>query len=556
MIYIDILTVTLSRDSIEVRTPVFSGEGLALCDLPSPTDILSPIDYRTARRSTTGLRLKETPSLNGRLNDQNGSYPPSGSPVIGARPPPSPSGYSVNSVSSAYSREKKILISQILGSWNEEEEPRYSGHQFGSPKREREPRPISLVLRPTSSGGPTLQVLSPPPVRVSLAARRGTTLPSPLPPVPAPRRQSRRPITPSHRLRESASNVSESRNSGSLTPEEGLIQLQMRAQRADNDMPLRYRRSFRHVRGLTPRTLPTASRLLQLSITAAPVNAHLDNLEDDAIRSDSEESQIESTSASSLDGLEPLSTPPDDAVPGITITRSIKGSSATSKHASPSICVREDKDANSFLDFEPGTPLSPPSPAVQSPFSVAQSQLFIHNNIYAHDSDDGPAEQSYAGPSTNNHKKQRDRGAKRRASPISPPAIDDLHGSMTKLGTLNPGAGARQSVYSNGGRTRGSGTSGARGTRAVGKSHRRRSSGVVRRSHRPTSRSGSNVTRKSGNWGPSGTISVIGGVGLRPGIGSKIMDKGLSRSRVHDDYRTIDASCEPPTRQSIYEVEN
>ena len=489
---------------------------------------MSPNDYRTACRSTTGLRFKGTPSPNGRLNHENNVYPPSGSPVTGEHPP-SPSGYSVNGVWSTYGREQNVLISQAIGYLNEEEKPWCSSPQFGPPKRERERRPTSLVLRPASSGGPALQVLSPPPVRVSLAARRGTTVPSPLPRVPSPPEQSRRTTRPSQHLYESTHDVSEPRSSASLTPEEGLIQI--RTRRADSNTSLGYRRSFKHVRGLTSRTLPTASRLLQLSITAAPVNAGLDRLDDDGIQSGSEESPIESVSVFSSDESDLLSTPPDDTIPDITVTKSGNDYSATYKHNYSSIRVGEDKYASSFLDFEPGTPLSPPSPAAQSPFSVAQSQMFIYNNLHARDGVDGLPEQSYAGTSTNHHKKQRDRGTRRRASPIPDPIIDNPHGSKTRPGTLNPsmpGAGARQSAYSNGGKTRASGTSGARGTRVVGKSHRRRRSGVVRRSHRPSSRSGHNMTRRSGHQGPNGSNSVIGGANLRPEIGSKMKDKSPS----------------------------
>ena len=435
---------------------------------------MAPLDYRTARRSTAGLRFQEILSPKGRLDHENNACRPGGSPVNGAYPP-SPSVYSVNSASSTYGCEQNVDVSQTTGYLSEEEEPCFSGPEFGPPRREREPpRPTSLVLRPASSGGPALQTLSPPPVRVSLAARRGTALPSPLPPAPSPRKQSRRSIRPSQHLHEPSHNVSEPRSSASLTPEEGLIQLQIRTQRADSNAPLGYRRSFRHVRGLTSRTLPTASRLLTLSISAAPVNARLDSLDDDETQSEYGELQIESVSASSSDESEPLSTPPGDNVPDITITRSRKDSSATSKHTHSSTCAREDKYASSFLDFEPGTPLSPPSPSPQSPFSVVQSQLFTYNDLYVRDGVDGPVELSYS--------------------------VNDR-----TLSPSIPGASARQGGYSDGGKTRGSGTSDAYGTRVVGNPHRRRRSGVGRRSHRPRSRSSNNVTGRSGNWDPSGT---------------------------------------------------
>lgn len=178
---------------------------------------------------------------------------------------------------------------------------------FGSsirPSEAREPRPTSLVFRPASSGGPAPLILSPPPARSALPRGRA-------PPYAVPRRQSCRSTRPFQYIYETIHNVSKPRSSVSLTPEEGFIQLQIWTQRADSKTPPGYRKSFRYVIGLTSRTLPTASRLLQLSITAAPVNAHLDGLGDDEIQSKFEESQIGSVSVSPSDKSEPLSAPPD-----------------------------------------------------------------------------------------------------------------------------------------------------------------------------------------------------------------------------------------------------
>ena len=104
-----------------------------------------------------------------------------------------------------------------------EEEPGFADPPFSPLKRERETRRASLVLRPASSGGPAPQTLFPPSVKVNLAVRRGITVPSRLPPAPPPRRRSQLP-------NESAHDVSEPGTSASLTPEEGLIQLQVRTQ--------------------------------------------------------------------------------------------------------------------------------------------------------------------------------------------------------------------------------------------------------------------------------------------------------------------------------------
>ena len=515
MIDIDPLTATISRDSMEVRTPVFSTEGLALCELPSPTDIVYPTDYRSARRSAASLGPKEIRSPKWSSDHESDASPPTGSSVIVACPP-SPSQYSLNSSSSTYNYELKTATSHIIGS-PRQEELGYSGSRFSPPKRERETRPISLVLRPASSSGPALQTLSPPPPRVCLAARRGTTLPSPLPPAPSTRRRSPRSIKQqSQILVESTQNVSEPGSPASLTPEEGLIQLQLWTQHTDSHAPLGYRRSFKHVRGLNSRTLRSASRLPPLSITASRVKARLDDLDDAEIQSEPKERQIEPASASSSDESEPLSTPPDDTIPGITITRARKGSSATSKHTQSSRHAREDKYASSFLDFEPLSPPTPATPATQSSFTIAQSQMFTSGSIISYGSVDGPVEQSYAGNAADHHTKQCDRGARRRSSPTPGSTSNSLRSSRTRPSPLSPNelhTVTRSSVYSNGVKTEGCGTNSTHSTGAAGKSLRRRKSGVVRRGQRPRSRSGNNVTR-SRNDVTGGSTIAISDVGL------------------------------------------
>jgi len=104
-----------------------------------------------------------------------------------------------------------------------EEEPGFADPPF-SPLNGREihARP-PWCFPPASSGGPAPQTLFPPSVKVNLVVRRGITVPSRLPPAPPPRRRSQLP-------NKSAHDVSEPGTSAPLTPEEGLIRLQVRTQ--------------------------------------------------------------------------------------------------------------------------------------------------------------------------------------------------------------------------------------------------------------------------------------------------------------------------------------
>jgi len=214
---------------MEVRTPFFSNEALALRDLPLPSGILDPIDYRPVCQTVKWPMYKEIPSPRRRSKHSKDPYPPIGSLVFG-RSPPSPSVYSNSGVTPTTTREHNVVISHA-SSPPTEEEPGFANPVFSPPKRERETRRASLVLRPASAP----QTLSPPPVQVNLAVRRGITVPSRLPPAPPPRRRSHRSIERSQLPCESAIDVSEPRAPVSLTPEEGLIQLQVRTQQIDSN---------------------------------------------------------------------------------------------------------------------------------------------------------------------------------------------------------------------------------------------------------------------------------------------------------------------------------
>jgi len=524
------LTTTLSRDSMEVRTPVFSNQGLALCDLPSPTDMLGPIDYRSVCRRVKSPMPREVPSPRRRSNDAKDAYPPTG------RSPPSPSGSSIGDATSTNTHEQNVVISHASSSPNEAE-PGLAGPLFRHPRRERETRRVSLVLRPASSGGPALQTLSPPPVKVNLAVRRGTTVPSRLPPAPPPRRRSHRSIERSQLPYESAHNVSEPGAPTSITPEEGLIQLQARTQQTDSNTRLGYRRSFKHIRGLSPRTRPT-SALPQISTVSVPISTHPDYSDDAAIVTISEGSLIGLITQSSSDESGSLSTPPDDAIPDITITRSRKGSDAPSDPLHFSSRARAGKYASSFLDFEPGTPRSPLSPATQSPFSVAQSQLLTCCGSSSPKCVDGPTEQSDADTSTNSDEEQEqgDWGARTGASPIRIPGVSDssMRGSKARPSLLRlgiPYIESGNSVYIRDANVGGSGITGAYHTRAVGQSQRRRKSGA-RRSHRPRSKSGTTTSLRSYNMASGETISAIRGVGVFIEISSRMTDRRRSPSRM------------------------
>jgi hypothetical protein len=511
---------------MEVKTPVFSREGLALCDLPPPTDVMYPVDYWSARPSIAEVISKEVPSPKQRPNT-----PPTGN---SARPP-SPWERPVHSISSKHTHQHTVVLPQVIDSPGEAKEPSCSRPQLSPrPKRKREPRPISWMLRPTSSSGPAPQMLSPPPVKVSLAVRRGATLPSRLPPAPPPRKRSHQSIKQSQVTCESPHKVSEPGTPTSITLEEGLIQLQVRTQQGDCNTPLKYTRSFRHVRELNSRTLPTHSLPLPISITATPLNARPDSPDDAGIlRSGYVESPIElisSGSSSDSGEADPVTTPPDDAITGITITRSRRRSSATSHGPHSSGRARVDEYASSFLDFEPGTPLSP---APQSPFTLAQSHLFISVGHRPCESIGGSAQQSHADASANGspYEERRGYGARRLAVSIpSPSTINGMRGAKTRPSPLSPatlytdtssnaythdtemGCGRISEFYSTG---------------AVRQSLRRPRSGGARRRYgsRPRSRGGNGVTRRSGNSATNRTS-----VASRPGSSSRMKDTGKSAS--------------------------
>ena len=493
--------------------------------------MLDPIDYRSVCRSVKKSISKETPSLRRRSNHAKDAHPPIGSSVI-ARSPPSPLGYSINGAPPTNACQQNIVISHASGS-PIEEEPGFEDPLFSPSKREREIRRASLVFRPASSGGPALQTLSPPPVKVNLAVRRGIPVPSRLPPAPPPQERPHRSIGRSQLPCKSAHNVSETGTPAPLTPEEGLIQLRIRTQQVDSNTQLGYRRSFRHIRGLSPQTHPTSLPTIRVT-----TRTHPDGSDDAAIVTISEGLLSGSLSESSVDELESLSTPPDDASPDIVITRSRKGSNAPSDHLQLSARARSDKYASSFLDFEPGTPRSPLSPATQSPFSVAQSQQPIYCGRYSPESVDVPAEQSDADP---NEQEQCGWGHIEGAGPIQSLGIiqHSIRGFKTRPRTLRlgtPHTDSRDCVYSSGTEMGVGSLTGGYRTRAVGQSQGRK--GGARQSHRPRSRSGTTATRKSYIRAVGGAISATRGAGLCSEISSRMTDKGSSLFQEwHDDRR-------------------
>ena len=521
---------------MELRAPAFSSRGLALCNLPSPTDSVFPVDHRSARQSITDLRSKEIPSPTRQSIHRNDISPPTGSSVFALFPHPSLE-FSVNSISPTYTRRRSIVISHIASLLNEAEEPGCADPQSRPPTRERRVRPASLVLRPASSGGPALQSLSPPPIKVSLPARRGITLPRRLSPAQSPRTRSRRSIRPSQVVCESAPHTApEPVKPASVTAEEGLIQLQIHTQQADDGAPLVYRRSFRHVRELNSPTLPpTASLLPRISITTTttPLSARLDSLDDAKILSGSQESLIEPVSASSSDESEPLSTPPDDTVPDLTITRGGKGSSAGYSHP---VRAREDSYASSFLDFEPTTPLlSPPLSATKSLFALTQSRLFTSCGLQPRDSVDKSAEWSYADAISVNSYEERG-GVSSITRPI--PGVNCVRSSKTRpspLSQYTQYTDTRSGADSDDVKMGGGGIMNGYSTGTLRQSLRRRSGGVRRsrsRSRRPRSRSGGNATKRSCNNASEGSTAAAS-ISVRPNIGSRMKDMvGLSPSGV------------------------
>jgi len=180
------------------------------------------------------------------------------------------------------------------------------------------------MLRPASLGGPAPRTLFPPPVKVNLAVRRGITVPSRLPPAPPPRRRSHRSIERSQLPIESAHDVSEARDLCIAHSRGGFDSTPSSDTTTESDTWLGYRRSFKHVRGLNPRTQPT-SALPQISTMSVPTNTRPEGSDDATIVAGSEGSLIRSISEPSSDESEPPITWPDDAVPNITINWKKKG---------------------------------------------------------------------------------------------------------------------------------------------------------------------------------------------------------------------------------------
>jgi len=349
------LTLILSRGSVEVKTPIFPKEGLAFYDMVWPTDKGTSVDSWSTHQSTTDPSSKGTPSPKRLLNREGDTYPPIGDLDFATRPL-SLSECSVNTISSTDAREHSI--SQTIGSRNEEEEPTYPVPQFNPPKHEREIRRTSLMLRRVSSGGPAPQVLSPPPIKVRFPARRGITVP-----LPSPRRRSRQAIRHPQLLSEPVHKVSQPGSPSSLTPEEGLIELRVRTRQAESNLPVGYRRSFKHVRGLNSRALPTPPlpsgrpfRPLPPLPVPAPANVQPNNLGGADNRSQFE-SPTKLISPSSGTSGRRAALP--DIVLDIATTWTQQGSSPTSKHP---WCARQEKFSSTFLDLDPSvlqTPLSP-----------------------------------------------------------------------------------------------------------------------------------------------------------------------------------------------------
>ena len=295
------------------------------------------------------------------LNHEADTYPSIGELAFLTRPR-SPSACPVNDISSTDGREHNVT--QAIGSRTEEEEPSCPVPQINPPKNEREMRRVSLALRPVSSGGPAPQVLSPPPVKVRFRARRGAAL-------PLPSSQSHRSIRHFQSPCKSTHSIPQPRSPASLTPEEGLIQLRVRTQQADSDLPLGYRRSFRHVRGLNIRALPTPPfpsarpiRPLPPPPNVAPVNDHPSNLDGADTRSQFESPKKLVSPSSS--GASKICDIPVDALLDIATPWSQKQFSPASKHSLSSAREREDRCASTFLDLDPSAIQSPLSPKPQS----------------------------------------------------------------------------------------------------------------------------------------------------------------------------------------------
>ena len=344
---------------MDVRTSIFSNKGPAFYDILSPTNKVPPIDHSSTHRSTADPESRPFPPPKEPLNHE---IEPIGCLVFAQ----SPSECSVHSISSAgdseYSTSQTIYLT-------EEEEPSCPVLQFVSPpKPVRHMRRTSLMLRPVSSGGPAPQVLSPPPVKVRFPARRGVPLQAPrrLPPTPSPRRRSRRSIRQPQLLYGSTQNVSEPGSPTSLTPEEGLVQLQVRTQRADKNTPQGYRRSFKHVRGLNsrvllppPHTPVRPFRPLPPLPTTAPLNACLDTLGGADIGSEFESlTELISSASSDTSGL--LSTPHSTGLDIVTAW-SQKEFYPASDYPWSCAPTRQDKYASTFLNLDPSV-LSPISP--------------------------------------------------------------------------------------------------------------------------------------------------------------------------------------------------
>ena len=352
----DMPTLILSRGSVELRTPIAPNEGLALYDMLSRTD-------KVHHQSTTDPRSKQIPSPKQLLNYEDDTYPPVGELAFLTRPR-SPSVCPVNGISSTDASEHNV--SQAIGSRAEEEEPSRPVPQTNPSKHEREMRRISLVLRPVSLGGPAPQVLYPPPVKVRFLARRRAALP-----LPSSQGQSRQSTRHYKSPCESTHNIPQPRSPTSLTPEEGLIQLRVRTQRADSNLPLGYRRSFKHVRGLTIRALPTPPlpsvrpiRPLPPPPIITPVTDHPSNLDGADTRSQFK-SPKKLVSPASSDASEICDTPLDTVL-DISTTWSQKGFSLASKPSLSSTHEREDKCASTFLDLDPRTLQTPLSPKPQN----------------------------------------------------------------------------------------------------------------------------------------------------------------------------------------------
>lgn len=350
-------TLILSRGSVDLRTPIAPNEGLALYGMLSRPD-------KVHHQYTADPRSKEIPSPKQLLNHEDDTYPPIGELAFLTRPR-SPPVCPVNAISSTDAHEHNV--SQVIGSRTEEEGPSCPVPQINPPKYEREMRRVSMVLRPVSSGGPAPQVLYPPPVRVRFLARRRPALP-----LPSSQGRSRQSIRHSQSPLESTHNIPQPRSPALLTPEEGLIQLRARTQQADSDLPLGYRRSFKHVRGLNIRALPTPpfpsvrpirplprplTRPLPRPPIIAPVNDH-SNILDGADTRPQFKPPKKLVSPASSGALEICDTPLDTVL-DIATPWSQKGYSPASKPSSFSAHEREDRCASTFLDLALQTPLSP-----------------------------------------------------------------------------------------------------------------------------------------------------------------------------------------------------